>query len=341
VRRRTIDDVNERRWAVALVLTGALVVVAGSACSGSDDDAASVSQRIETLTERHIGDAVVRIDAAGRVREVIPVPYGLEMRFVGGYLWVHHRSDGELTQIEPSTRRARVVDIGEVAGIAAAGADLWVSVDGNRLARLDSATGAVKRSFRVASRKLFELGDAGFLALIGDSIWLTVPKLGTNNPQTLWRVDANTGAVLERHRIGVDPTPPLAVGRSLWFVTWDEGLVRFDTDSGRYAAVPAGYRPWGYTFGDASLWVGNELSRQVRRIDPQSGSTRATIATDPKVRGLGFGGGFVWVATETSLQRIDPRTNRVTRTTEITSRVTDEGPIGIAFVKGDVWLSVE
>jgi sugar lactone lactonase YvrE len=228
-----------------------------------------------------------------------------------------------------------------VAGIAAANRDLWIAVDGNRIARIDGATGAVEQTLRVARRKLFELGDAGFIAVVGDSVWLTVPKLGTEAPHALWRIDADTGTVREKHKIGVNPTPPLVVGRELWFVTLDRGLVRYDTASGRYEAIPAGDRPWAYTRGAGSVWVGHELPGQVRRINPETGRTIATIDTDPKVRGLGFGGGFVWVATETSLRRIDPKRNRVTRTTDITSRHNDEGPVGVAYVNGDVWVSVE
>jgi hypothetical protein len=83
----------------------------------------------------------------------------------------------------------------------------------------------------------------------------------------------------------------------------DKGLVRFDTDSGRYEAIPAGNRPWGYAAGAGSVRVGSESPGSVQRIDPQ--------------------------------------TNRLTRTTEITSPVHDKGPVGVVYLKGDVWVSVE
>ncbi len=318
-----------------------MLAVVPSVCSGPEDEPAT-EERTHTQAQPRIEDAVVRVDRTGRVRKSFEAcPGVLEVRLARGHVWVHHRNDGRLSQIDPKTRRVRDVDVGEVAGIAAAGGDLRVTMAGNRIAQHNGVSGVVKRSFRVAHRKLYELGDAGFLEFVGDSIWLTVPNLGTQKPQALWRVDVKTGAVRETHTIGIDPTPPRAVGRSLWFITLDKGLVRFETDSGRYEAIPAGNRPWGYTTGAGSVWVGSESPGSVRRIDPKTGKTTVTIDTDPRVRGLGFGAGFVWVATESSLQRIDPKTNRLTRTTEITSPVHDKGPVGVVYLNGDVWVSVE
>ena len=78
----------------------------------------------------------------------------------------------------------------EVVGTASDGEDLWVAVDGNRLVRIDGATGQREASFRLGRTALFAPRDAGFLAVGHGSIWLTVPKLGDPGaPHELWWID--------------------------------------------------------------------------------------------------------------------------------------------------------
>jgi len=56
---------------------------------------------------------------------------------------------------------------------------------------------------------------------------------------------------------------------------------------------------------------------------------------------LAFGGGFVWVTAESGLHSIDPATNEVTQEIQLMSPPPDLGPIGVVYLDGSVWVSVE
>ena len=84
--------------------------------------------------------------------------------------------------------------------------------------------------------------------------------------------------------------------------------------------------------GAGSLWVGHQSDRQVWRLDRRTGKTAAKVSISDAARGIGFGGGLVWVTTETGLISIDPRTNKVIRTIDLIERTPDEGPIGVALI---------
>jgi len=80
---------------------------------------------------------------------------------------------------------------------------------------------------------------------------------------------------------------------------------------------------------------------EVWRIDPETAKPTAKIPLDGPPRGLATGGGLVWVTTETALVSIDPATNEVARMVPLTTQIMDQGPIGVAYLDGSVWVSVE
>jgi len=116
---------------------------------------------------------------------VVSDPLGLIT--ASGQVWTQNFGDGTLSRIDPVTSRA-TSRLQEMVGAASDGEDLWVAVDGNRLVRIDGATGQWEASFRLGRTALFAPRDAGFLAVGHGSIWLTVPKLGDPGaPHELWR----------------------------------------------------------------------------------------------------------------------------------------------------------
>lgn len=290
-------------------------------------------------------DSVVRIDGvSGAVRAVVPVgPDPLLLRSASGQVWTLNLGDGTLSRIDPSRNRATTVRVGEAVGFASDGKDLWVAVDGNRLLRIDGATGRKEKSLRLGAQPIFALRDAGFLAVGGGSIWLTVPKLGRpQERQTLWRIDPARGRVMAKIGLRRDPLTPLVDGDYVWVVSLSEdAITRVDTRSNLATTFEVGSGPTGLAAGGGSVWVGHDVEREVWRLDPGTAKVRAKIAIDDLVRGLAFGKGRVWVTTATGLQAIDPATNRVTRRIRLTDRSPDEGPIGVAYVDGSVWVSVE
>jgi len=288
---------------------------------------------------------VVRVDAqSGRVEAVIPVgPDPLLLTVASGRVWTLNLGDGTLSQVDPATNEATTVRPGEVVGFTSDGRDLWIAMDGNTLARIGGVTGRVERSIQLGSRPLFALRDAGFLAVGRRSLWLTVPRLGEPMaPQELWRIDPDRGRVLGRYRLGPDPNPPLLDGRYVWSISFD-GLSRIDLRSGRTRlVVPSGGPggPWGVAAGGGSIWMGQQ-SGEVWRLDPATGRPEAKIAVGGPARGVAFGGGSAWVTTETSLLSIDPATDAVSRKVPLTNAEPDLGPIGVVYLDGSVWVSVE
>lgn len=327
-----------------------MVVLAG--CQGSGRrplDQETAPPREATQVDH---DSVVRIDPTSGVVEAV-VPVGSDPLLMGvasGQVWTLNLGDGTLSRIDPATNRATTIRIGETVGMISTGEDLWVAVDGSRLARIGGATGKEEVSLRLGDRRLFALRDAGFLAVGEGAIWLTVPKLGRPLlPQTLWRIDANTGRVLTKIRIEPNPLSPFPDPPYLWIIIGPGGLepqptgdlLRIDMRSNQVTEVPVGAQPWGLAVGAGSLWVGHQSDRQVWRVDPETGQPTAKVPISDAARGVGFGGGLVWVSTETALLVIDPATNEVSRTIQLIERTPDEGPIGVAYASGSVWVSVE
>lgn len=348
-RNAEVNPITSRLVIVVAFLVS-MAVLAG--CQGSGRrplDQETVPPRKATQVDH---DSVVRIDpTSGVVEAIVPVgPDPLLMDVASGQVWTLNLGDGTLSRIDPATNQATTIRIGETVGMISVGEDLWVAVDGSRLARIGGATGKEETSLRLGDRRLFGLRDAGFLAVGEGAIWLTVPKLESSLlPQALWRIDASTGRVLTKIRIGPNPLSPFPDPPYLWIITGPGGLepqptgdlLRIDMRSNQVTEVPVGAQPWGLAVGAGSLWVGHQSDREVWRLDRETGESTARIPISDAARGVSFGDGLVWVTTETLLISIDPATNEVSRTIELMERTPDEGPIAVAYADGSVWVSVE
>lgn len=331
-----------QRRVCATALAGLSACLILAACEASD----VAPETTKSVSIAPVGrSTVVRVNArSGSVEAVIPVgPDPLLLTIASGRVWTLNLGDGSLSEVDPDTNEARIVRPGEVVGFTSDGRDLWIAVDGNTVARIDGVTGQEERSIGLASRPLFALRDAGLLAVGRQSIWLTVPTLGERmGPQELWRIDADTGSVLDRYRLGPDPTTPVVDGPYVWSISYD-GLSRIDLRSGKTRlTVPSGGPggPWGVAAGGGSIWMGQQYG-EVWRLDPATGRPEAKIPVGDPVRGVAFGGQLAWVTTETSLLAIDPATDEVAIKTRLIDPVPDLGPIGVAYLDGSVWVSVE
>lgn len=293
-----------------------------------------------------VPDCVVQVDAAtGKVRRVVRVgPDPLVLRLAGGRVWTLNLGDGTLSRIDPDRRRSAVVSPGEAVGFASVGKDLWVAARGNRLLRMSGTSGRVLEALRVARQSVFAPRDAGWVAVAHGSLWLTVPHpRASSAPHTMWRIDPETGRAVAKVPLPPNPLTPLAAGRYLWVVALDGGdtITRVDTRSNRARAVRVGQRPIAVTTGAGSLWVGLEGEDAVVRADPVTGRAIARIPVRGTVRGIGFGGRRLWVTTDASLLAIDPAGNKVVRTVRLSTQSRGGGPIGVAYLDGSVWVSVE
>jgi len=288
---------------------------------------------------------VVEVDAtSGALIAVVPVgPDPLLLSVAAGRIWTLNLGDGTLSLVDPSSREARAIRPGEVVGMGSDGGDVWVARDGNVLSRLDGETGQEKSSFVLGSRPLFAFRDAGFLGVGAEGVWLTVPKVGEpRGPHSLWHLDSEDGQVLRRFPLGRDVAPPLVDDRYVWIIAARErSVTRVDQRTGTAVDVPSGGAPGGLAAGAGSFWLGDVSAGEVWRIQPETLEVEAKIAVGGRVRGAAFGGGFLWVATESGVVAIDPATNRVTRSIRLGDFESDTGPIGIGYLAGSVWVSVE
>jgi DNA-binding beta-propeller fold protein YncE len=316
---------------VCLVATG--LGTSAAACGGTH----------AAPTVRH--GSVVRIDlASGRVKEVVPVGEDPLLLVVAArHVWTMNFGDGTLSRIDPEMNDVTGVDLGQAAGIASDGRDVWVAANGNTLVRVDGATGMRERVLRLGRKRLFELRDAGFLTVRAGSIWLTIPVLGVNSAdQTLWRIDPQAGLVKARARLLANPVSLASDGRYVWVANIDGGkITRVDvvTNAARHFRTSIG--PSGVATGADSLWVSHFVP-EVWRIDPETTRVQAKIRIGSgTTRGLAFGGGRVWVSTESGVVAIDPTTNRVVQKIELIEPEREVGPTGIAYLDGDLWVSIE
>lgn len=175
-------------------------------------------------------------------------------------------------------------------------------------------------------------GFADFLAVDGDSVWVT-----------------NAGKVERWSRKGrissVEMSKPCGamtiLDGSLWVADCKEkAVVRIDTAKAeKIATVATGLASSGelnVVAGAGSIWVASDnKAGKVSRIDPATNTVIATITVSPGTWYLAFGFDAVWVVSSESgtIQKIDPATNAVVKTTKL-----GKEPAFLTAGEGAVWV---
>jgi outer membrane protein assembly factor BamB len=279
-------------------------------------------------------------DSGEIVRDLEVGPDPLLAVGAGDSVWTVNLDDSTVSRIDADTGEVTSPEAGEVVGIASDGSDVWVASDGDRLVRLDGSTGAVRESFSLADRALFEPRDAGFLVVGGGSVWMTLPsEPGTGGPQSLWRIDPSSGEILSTVGIGPDPLPPAVVGDELWMATGDMVFEAVDMRTERVRRVDLGPFPGPVTAGGGRIWAAT--GGAIHDLDPETGKERSSFEHRGEARGLAWVDGRLWIATGTGVEVLDPRTGTVERSTELAQPSDDEGPIVLVPLGDSVWVSVE
>jgi branched-chain amino acid transport system substrate-binding protein len=212
---------------------------------------------------------------------------------------------------------------------------------GNGIAAIDPATGDVG-SFTDSAT------PPGNVAVGEGAVWVL-----NNERETVSRIDPRTKRVTRRFRTQGVPTD-LAVGEgALWVGRAGGGDVtnatvsvsRMDPKTGRITrtvrlrgeqgSLPVAGTP-RIAVGAGAVWAANP-DGSVSRIDPESGRLEATIDTGVGAWTIAAGDEGVWFLADdvTGVGRIDPRTNRVTRTIKVSA----ETLFGIAVGAGSVWAA--
>jgi hypothetical protein len=209
-----------------------------------------------------------------------------------------------------------------VLGVATGGGAAWVTT-GNAVLRVDPRT---DRARQVMSDPGASLTSVAFGA---GSVWV-------EDAAGVLRVDPVTGKVTAR--IGAH-AGVLSFGEgALWALGYIGGgpLVRIDPATNAVGAFPL---PPGkiedLAAGEGAVWISVAMPPSVGllRVDPASGQVAA-------------GDGAVWASDGAAVARIDPRTDRVTGTVPLLSRLPASGPLPIlngsgllAAAPGAVWVT--
>lgn len=175
-------------------------------------------------------------------------------------------------------------------------------------------------------------GFADFLAVDGDSVWVT--NVGRVER---WAREGKRAETAMAHPCGA---MVVAFG-SLWVADCKKGTVnRIDMETAKITAVVATgiANPKGelnVVAGAGSVWVASDAKGMIARIDPETNAVTASIPVRPDSFYLTFGMGSLWAASgsQQSLQKIDPATNTVVATTAL-----GREPGFLAAGEGSVWV---
>lgn len=233
---------------------------------------------------------------------------------------------GAAAKVPPALPPAAVVPTGKApCGIAAHHGSIWVGVyEAGLLLRLD-AGGRVTRRVRVGR-------SACRVAVASDAVWVA-----RDRASQLVRVDARGGR-LRRASVAAEPFDVLLAAGSLWATSHATGSVsRLDRLTGRLLdRVTVGAKPVGLAWCGGRIWVGHGGSATwVTSIAPQTLRLRRvdTVVAGPRspecIRGS------LWVTTEDSVVRLDPRTGELLSLLPVDHTLADAA----AAPDGTVWVA--
>lgn len=255
--------------------------------------------------------------------------------------------------------------------VAVTGHTLWVTdMDGNRVVRVDTATGRLLPAAPVAD------GPLGIVAA-GDAVWVASYQ-GT----TITRLNQSGHHTTVVHTPSASPTGLAAQGRQVWVVDQSDGkglvvdnttgkvlrhlatglhagfaatafgavwIGDFAGDTGRIARLstasgkPAlhtvtGQAPLAFAAAHGGLWVSNAKSNTVTEIDPHSGKVERRVSLPGAgPGGITFAAGSLWVGgyNNQTLYRIDPRTGTVQARLHLVGP-----PQQLTWAAGHLWVAL-
>jgi ABC-type transport system substrate-binding protein/DNA-binding SARP family transcriptional activator/DNA-binding beta-propeller fold protein YncE len=312
-----------RRTPVALLITAAVLLVAGLAAYGAirvmePDGLAGIDENAVGMIEPGSGlitaqygvgrspsavvggggsvwianaadGTVTRID--GR-HQSVTIPVGghpAALAFGGGSLWVADSDSRNVLRVEPDTNKVVApVEVGNAPrALAASAGALWVAsgVDG-RVRRIDLKTGRVARPMLVGANPSAIVAGAG-------SLWVASEEAGT-----VTRVEPRTGTIVKTISVG-DGASALAVGEgAVWAVNRHVGTLS-QIDPARNAVTwtgRVGRAPTAVAVGEGSVWVAGGEEGTVRRVDPEGPRVVEKLPVGSSPAAIAVAGGSVWAA---------------------------------------------
>jgi streptogramin lyase len=264
-----------------------------------------------------------------------------------GSVWVANHRVGEVSRIDPSTRKV-IATMPASVGVGVPTPDqnaVWfIGEEDGTITRVDPTTNQSTafqspypalcgQSAAVAGALWVEVcGDAGFSAFVA-------------------RIDTTTHKTTTQVATGNGVDTMVTDGTDVWIATYDPGQVlEIDGTTGSVLRdIPVDGCPQitPDSLADGYLWVGQRDTDDVEpctgtgsvlRIDTASGATQTIPVGGPST--LAAGGGALWAAVEISatteaILRIDPTTLTTTTWTKLPM---NEQPDGFTYISNELWV---
>ena len=229
----------------------------------------------------------------------------------GDGVWVSGVAPGAVRYDAEGRITAKVKVRGAVVqALAADGPDVLVpSLNPSLLLRLDAKTGAERERTKLPASPVAEavVGAADGRAYI--LVEPSEPRIAVvEGGKVIEEIPGPDGAVAVRAGYG-----------SLWVPTSNHTVERLDLRTQKWTSIPVGPSPRFLDVGFGAVWVMDQGDGSVTRIDARSGKAEQIAVTGLRIGGgdLTVGAGGVWLRTDSSVARIDPRTRAVTHLIEL------------------------
>jgi serine/threonine-protein kinase len=224
-----------------------------------------------------------------------------EVEASDGVVWVANTDDGNVTRWEEGAQKEFSVGAGP-EGLSLGERFLWVANgDSDSVSRIDLSSGAVLPPIGVGKKPIGIYAGEQF-------VWVT-----NSFSNSVSKIDPASGTVVDTiGGVGKNIRSVTEAFGSVWVSSAiDEGTVmRLDPDTGEVLdTIAVGGRPKEMVEANGFLWVVNERSNNVMRIDPKRAKrVGAPIDVGDTPVGLAVGGGALWVSNNRSndVSRIDP-----------------------------------
>ncbi len=265
-----------------------------------------------------------------------PAPLGGGALTVGeGAVWAMSNAESTLMRIDPA-RNAVVARINVSPPDAAAAGDgaVWLSYpSSDSVSRIDPATNKVTASIHVGPQ------PSG-IAISPGAVWVA----DAGGP-SVSRIDPATNRVVATIRVGpkldccAEHMSLTATPGTLWVAVPNANeIVRVDpTTNHLVAKLDLSYSPCAYLVADhGGVWsAGGGCADAVARIDARTKALTALVI-EPHAVGLALAFGSVWAAVIDSadVDRIDPRTGRVTARLHVGG-----APVRLGVGFGSIWVN--
>jgi len=201
----------------------------------------------------------------------VAVPYDVGSLAVGaGSLWVTDADSDAVNRYDPTygtlQRRISLPSQGlgftGAYGVVYTGGSIWVGYGKYpfRVVRIDPATNRIVKTFNFPGADGVPLLAAG-----GGSVWIA-----TTDKANIWRIDPRIDQVAMHTKLHGGPVGDLAIADGYaWLpVQGDAAVWQVDANGNVLRSFPTGQNPISADAGDGYVFVANEGSNSVSRIDP-------------------------------------------------------------------------